>query len=128
MNSIHEQADVQEVSVINKRTLGKMIVKHIGHEGVEENKNLRRLLQTCIDYLQKEKDSFWENASITIYDEDDNMYKIASGKRKHQFICRLINGEPVIREKGVAGSKKPKTTDSGSSHQYYDGWRSCAIC
>lgn len=111
---------MHEVSVINKRNLGKMIVQHIGHEGVEKKQNLRRLLQACIDYLQNEKESFWENASFTIYDEDDNMYKIASGKRKHQFICRLINGEPVIKDKNGGRIMK-------SGRDVHDGPGNCTI-
>ena len=102
--------EVVEVDVINKRHLGKMIVRHIGHEGVEEKPNLRRLLHACIDYLQNENEHFWKNASITIYDEADNMYKIASGTRKHQFICRMKNGEPFIKEKMGSETKKHKTT------------------
>lgn len=117
---VFEQTAVHEVSVINKRNLGKMIVQHIGHEGVEKKQNLRRLLQACIDYLQNEKESFWENASFTIYDEDDNMYKIASGKRKHQFICRLINGEPVIRDKNGGRIMK-------SGRDLNDGPGNCTI-
>ena len=85
--------------VINKRNLGKMIIRLIGHEGVEDKECLRHLLHSCIDFVQKNDGLLWENASITIYDEDDNMYEIASGDRRHKFICRMKNGEPVIIEK-----------------------------
>lgn len=105
------QDKVIEVEEINKRTLGKMIICHVGHEGVDEKPDLRRLLQACIDFLQTEAEGFWKNASITIYDKDANMYKIASGTRKHQFICRMKTGEPVIKEKkSVSEHKKPKST------------------
>lgn len=83
-----------------------MIVRYIGHEGVDEKPGLRRLLQACIDFLRTEAEGFWKNASITIYDEDDEMYKIASGTRKHQFICRMKNGDPFIKEKKSSSEHK----------------------
>lgn len=105
-----------DVEEINKRNLGKMIIRYIGHEGVDEKPGLRRLLQACIDYLQTEAEGVWKNASITIYDDDDDdVYTIASGTRKHQFICSMQNGEPRINEiKPVSGkipkiNKKPST-------------------
>lgn len=130
-----------DVEEINKRNLGKMIVRYIGHEGVDKKPGLRRLLQACIDFLQTEAGGFWKNASITIYDEDDNMYKIASGTRKHQFICRMKNGEPFIKEKkSVSEHKKPKPNHKTStetthdpSHKGHDPSQkgqehSCSIC
>lgn len=103
------QDEEMEVEEINKRNLGKMIVRYVGHEGVDEKPGLRRLLQACIDLLQTEAEGYWKNASITIYDEDDNMYIIASGTRKHQFICCMQNGEPSItKTKSVSMHKKPK--------------------
>lgn len=105
-----------DVEEINKRNLGKMIVRYVGHEGVEEKQGLRRLLQACIDFLQKEAAGIWKNASITIYDEDDNMYTIASGTRKHQFICYMQNGKPFINEiKQVSEHKKPKPNHKPST-------------
>lgn len=99
-----EEMDVEE---INKRNLGKMIVRYIGHEGVDQKRGLRRLLQACIDFLQTEAEGVWKNASITIYDDDDDVYTIASGRRKHQFICSMENGEPCINViKSVSGHKK----------------------
>jgi hypothetical protein len=56
--------------------------------------------------LQTEGAGVWKNASFTLYDEDDDMYKIVSGTRKHQFICRMKNGEPIIREKFATHSHK----------------------
>ena len=101
--------EVLEVDTISKRNLGKMIIRYVGHEGVKEKHDLRRLLQACIDYLQNEAEGFWKNASITIYDDDD-MYKIVSGTKKHQFICRMKNGEPIIIEKSASEYKKHKST------------------
>lgn len=128
------QDELLDVEEINKRNLGKMIVRYIGHEGVDEKPGLRRLLQACIDFLQTEAAGFWKNASITIYDEDDNMYKIASGTRKHQFICRMKNGEPFIKEKkSVSEHKKPKPNHKPSTESTHDPSQkgqdhSCSVC
>lgn len=84
---------------INKRNLGMMIIRHVGHEGSEDKYGLRRLLQTCIDFLPTRTADVWRNASITIYDEDDNMFKIGSGEMKHQYICQMSNGEPYINDR-----------------------------
>lgn len=86
------------VKEINKRNLGKMIIRYVGHEGLEEKAGLRCLLQACIDFLQTEAGGVWKNASITIFDEDFNKYEIASGTKTHQFICRMKNGKPFIKE------------------------------
>jgi hypothetical protein len=56
--------------------------------------------------LQTEGVGVWRNASITIYDEDDDMYKIVSGTKKYQFICRMKNGEPFIKDKFGAHQQK----------------------
>lgn len=93
-----EEVDVKEIT---KRNLGKMMIRFVGNEGVKEKPDLRRLFQACINFLQTDikGGGFWTNASITIYDDDINIYKIASGTRKHQFICRIKSGTPIIFEK-----------------------------
>lgn len=97
------------VKEINKITLGKMQLSYIGNEGVKDKAGLRHLLQACIDFLQTEAAGFWKDASITIYDEDEKMYKIVSGS-KNQFICRMKNGEPFIKDKyGISEPKKPRS-------------------
>lgn len=108
-----------------------MIVRYVGNEGVVEKPGLRRLLQACIEFNQTEAVGFWKNASITIYDEDDNMYKIASGTRKHQFICRMKNGEPFI--KSVLEYRKPKPNHKTSTENTHDPFQkgqdhSCSVC
>lgn len=109
------QDELLEVEEINKRNLGKMIVRFVGHEGIQEKSSLRRLLQACIDFLQTETEDFWKNASITIYDDDDNMYKIVSGTRKHQFICRMKDDEPFLNKKNsFSDHKKPKINHTHS--------------
>lgn len=87
---------------IKKRNFGKMIVRYICHKP-----GLRRLLQARIDFIQTGIKCFWKNASITIYDEDDNMHIIASETRKHQFILRMKNEEPFIKEKDRFRGTKP---------------------
>lgn len=93
-----EEVDVKEIT---KRNLGTMMIRFVGNEGVKEKPDLRRLFQACINFLQTDikGEGFWTNASITIYDDDINIYKIASGTRKHQFICRIKSGTPIIFEK-----------------------------
>ncbi|XP_062569567.1 uncharacterized protein LOC134231575, partial [Saccostrea cucullata] len=101
--------EVFEVDEINKRNLGKMIIRYVGHEGTEAKPGLRKILQTCIDFLQTEAAGVWKNASFTIYDEDDNMYSIASGNKKYRFICGIEDGKPYIKEEmGGPSRKKPK--------------------
>lgn len=90
---------MREVKEINKRVLAMIVICHVGHEGMEDKHGLRRLLQTCIDFLQTKNQEVWKNASITIYDENDNMIKIGSGMMKHQFICQMTNGVPEIFDK-----------------------------
>lgn len=99
---------LQDVLEINKREIGKMIRDYTGNEGSNDNPDLCRLLQTCLDFLQTESKAFWENASFTIYDPEENMYKITSGTRRHQFICRMKNGEPFIMKKKVVSHYIPK--------------------
>lgn len=85
-----------DVNEINERNLERMIGhRYVHDEG--EKPGLHRLVQACIDFFKTQSEEFSKNAFITIYDED-NMYKIASGTKKHQFICRMINGKPYIKD------------------------------
>lgn len=86
-----------------------MIIRCIGHEGVDEKPELRRLLQACIDYLQQETEDVWRSALITVYDNEDNVYKIASGTRHYRFICRMKNEEPFIKSKFESEPKRSKS-------------------
>lgn len=97
--------DMREVGEINKRVLARIITCYVGHEGMDDKRGLRRLLQTCIDFLQTKNPEFWRNASITIYDENDNMINIGSGRMKHQFICQMENGEPKIFNKMLSSDQ-----------------------
>lgn len=87
-----------------------MIVRYVDLEGVQEKPSLRCLLQACIKFQQKKTGGFWKNASITVFDVDKNIYKIVSGTGKHQFICWMENGDPLIKEKTLdSENKKPKS-------------------
>ena len=93
--------EVIEVEVINKRVIGKVMIKYCGHEGTSNDKrtaSLRKLLQAVIDCLQNShKHTNWRNAEVTVYDLDDNSFKIISGQGKHQFVVSDgDNGEPEI--------------------------------
>ena len=93
--------EVIEVEVINKRVIGKVMIKYCGHEGTSNDKrtaSLRKLLQAVIDCLQNShKHTNWHNAEVTVYDLDDNSFKIISGQGKHQFVVSDgDNGEPKI--------------------------------
>lgn len=119
------QEELRTVNEINKRNLGMMIIRQVGHEGSEDKYGLRRLLQTCIDFLPTRTVDVWRNASITIYDEDDNMYKIGSGEMEHQFICQMNNGEPFINDRmsvssGSTYMHRAETTDDPSKQRYME--------
>ena len=109
-----------------------MIVRLIGHEGINEKPDLRRLLQSCIDYLQNETEGVWKNASITIYDGTD-MYAIVSGTGTHEFICSMEDGEPLIDDLSCPGYKRRKTTHMAQVHKsqgvsrYIPSYRGCVI-
>lgn len=108
------------VKEINKLTLGKMQLSYVGNEGVRDKAGLRQLVQACIDILQTEAEGFWKDASITFYDEDEKMYKISSGS-KNEFICRMKNGKPIIKEKhGNSEPKKPKHSYRTSTETSHD--------
>ena len=61
------------MSVISKRTIGKLMVKHCGNEGQEDDPTLvvtlRRILQATITKLDTESEETWKNAEIVIYDQ-----------------------------------------------------------
>lgn len=86
------------VEIITKRTIGRLLVRNVGNEGYEGKEYLRRLFQAVIDYLQKEPPNVWTDASITIYDDvETNMYKVTSGNGKYQFVCSMMDDEPLMR-------------------------------
>ncbi|XP_069104841.1 uncharacterized protein [Argopecten irradians] len=80
--------DVIQIKNFNKRAIGRIIIKQCGNEGCidnDEKTSMRRLLQEVIDYLPKQSNRVWENATVTIYDINGNTLKITSGKGGNQF-------------------------------------------
>ena len=78
-----------EVSSISKIHIGKVIVKTCGNEGSEDSEgkaNMRRLLQSTIEYLEKEKEKVWVNAEVTVYDDYGNTIIMVSGSGRCKFI------------------------------------------
>ncbi|CAC5391536.1 unnamed protein product [Mytilus coruscus] len=78
------------VEVINKRVLGTLIIQYIGNEGAEvdaRKHSLRKLFQATIDYIQTHSvPDIWENSTVTVYDSEDNTFKIKSDNRKNKFM------------------------------------------
>lgn len=93
--------EVVHTKVITKRVIGKLIVKYVGNEGSDvdaRKKGLRKLFQATVDYIQTHAvPDIWENATVTVYDAEDNTFKIESGNGKHKFIVTEKNGEPTIK-------------------------------
>lgn len=102
VNSVRKEYldETINVPVINKRVLGKAIIKYIGNEGseVDERKQeLRRSLQAAIDYIQThEVEGIWENATMTVYDSACNKFEFISGKGKNTFLVNYVRNEPKI--------------------------------
>lgn len=121
------------VEEINKRNIAKMIIVNVGNEGRPEKHGLRRLLQACTDFVQTKGGDIWKNASITIYDEDDNMHKIQSGNMKYQFICQMTDGEPSVDDKMstsnyvVGISTKKSSNNRGLLSSGLERLRNCQI-
>ena len=93
--------EIIEVKVINKRVIGRVMIKYCGNEGTSNDKratSLRKLLQRVIDCLQStQKHTNWCNAEVTVYDLDDNSFRIISGQGKHLFVVSEgDNGEAEI--------------------------------
>lgn len=93
---INHLNEVIEVKEINKRTIGRAIIKYIGNEGTNidtKKEGLRKLLQATIDYIQLHpSESVWTNAKVTVYDLEDNQFVFISGNGKHRFIVNEERG------------------------------------
>lgn len=75
------------------------MVKYCGNEGAEHDertRSLRKLLQAVIDYIQNNPRINWHNAEVTVYDIDDNSFRIISGEGKHQY---------VVTDDGMGGAE-----------------------
>ncbi|XP_071098278.1 uncharacterized protein [Haliotis cracherodii] len=80
------------VEEINKRSLGKLIVRVVGHEGWENSKAeqvLRRQIQSCITNIDNYSPDTWTDARVTFLGMDGSAYVIQSGNGKREFIVRL---------------------------------------
>ncbi|XP_077980580.1 uncharacterized protein LOC144435820 [Glandiceps talaboti] len=86
-----------EYDEINKRTIGKFIIKCCGNEGLgdEEDNRLRRLLQGAISHLEKEKPDVWKNAELTVYDKYANCYTMKAGMGQYKFLVHLDGRDEI---------------------------------
>lgn len=105
------------VEVINKRVIGRLIIKYIGNEGTEVDARkyiLRKLFQATIDYIQNHSvPGIWENSIVTVYDSEDNTFKIKSGNGKNKFMVTEKRSEPIIKYTVNNKLKELKDTNQG---------------
>jgi hypothetical protein len=87
------------VELINKRTIGKLIVKHCGNEGQTDDPSLvvslRQILQATITKLDTENEETWSNAEIVIYDQTGKDFCIRSGKAENKFVIQLDERDEI---------------------------------
>jgi hypothetical protein len=87
------------VPVISKRTIGKLMVKHCGNEGQQDDPTLvvtlRRILQATITKLDTESEETWKNAEIVIYDQQGNDFCIRSGNFVNKFVVQLDEKDEI---------------------------------
>lgn len=85
---------------INKRSIGRAIIKFCGNEGTVNDNNkaaLRRLLQAVISHLEEEKIHTWKNADVKIYDDEFDVYSIRAGNGRVVFLASLDGmGNPKV--------------------------------
>lgn len=65
--------------------------------------NMRRLLQSTIEYLETEKKEVWLNAEVTVFDDFGNTIIMVSGGGRHKFTVSN-NGN---NETEVVNTKRP---------------------
>ncbi|XP_071096868.1 uncharacterized protein [Haliotis cracherodii] len=102
MKSAHEPSVLLEVEDVNKRTLGKLIIKTVGHEGTdtdEEGTYLRRQIQACISNLEHHKPALWKDARVSFYGLQGHEYVIQSGGGRHRFVVFLDAKDEVTLTK-----------------------------
>lgn len=111
------------VKVINKRVLGRLIIKYIGNEGadVDDRKaGLRKLFQATIDYIQTHMVThIWENATVTVYDLTDNAFKISSGNGINHFLVTENKGKPTVTYTVNNQPKELNTSDEQSNWKWF---------
>ena len=64
---------------------------------------MRRLLQSTIEYLEKEKDKVWVDAEVTVFDDYGNTVIMVSGRGKFKFIVNK-NGKNEVE---VINTERP---------------------
>ena len=99
---------------INKRTLGKAIIKFCGHEGTENDQNkkvLRRLLQAAISHVELEAADMWRNAEVKIYDDNFDVYSIKAGHGQKVF---MVSMDEKDEPKVVKTKQKKVNTGTGN--------------
>lgn len=96
-----QQTFIIQCDEINKRSLGKAIVKFCGNEGTENDQNkavLRRLLQAAISHVELEATHKWRNAEVKIYDDNFDVYSLRAGQYGHRVFMVSMdeNDEPKV--------------------------------
>ncbi|KAH3775803.1 hypothetical protein DPMN_177209 [Dreissena polymorpha] len=99
--SLNCEQNTYKCSEINKRLVGKVILRFCGNEASTNKQDLRRLLQALISYIPEANKRIWNSAEITIFDDDLNQYTIVSGNGDNKFIISFDEkGHPqVLKEK-----------------------------
>ncbi|XP_048245441.1 uncharacterized protein LOC124123685 isoform X1 [Haliotis rufescens] len=101
-SSAHAPTVLLQVQEVNKRTLGKLIIKTVGHEGTEtdeEGTYLRRQIQACISNLEHHKPALWKDARVSFYGLQGHEYVIQSGGGRHRFVVFLDAKDEVTLTK-----------------------------
>ncbi|XP_048245355.1 uncharacterized protein LOC125376908 [Haliotis rufescens] len=91
-SSAHAPTVLLQVQEVNKRTLGKLIIKTVGHEGTETDEKgtyLRRQIQVCISYLEHYKPAVWRDATVTFIGLQGHEFVISSGRGRYRFMVHL---------------------------------------
>lgn len=106
-----------KVDEINKRSIGKAIIKFCGNEGTQNDKNkatLRRLMQATISYTEKENSDVWKNAEVKMYDDNCDVYSILAGDGKTKFIASFDGlGTPRVIKSQNAGTMETHSNWQG---------------
>ena len=94
------------VTEINKRSIGKVIIKWCGNEGTEDNEEqayLRRLLQHVITFVEKnEEKENWKKVVVSIHNIDGFEYHViadAGAEQKGQQSQNRPNNKLIIQSK-----------------------------
>ncbi|KAI8487796.1 hypothetical protein Bbelb_345340 [Branchiostoma belcheri] len=87
--------EVMTVEEINKRQLGKLIIKYCGHEGTTDNEqtaSIRKLLQRAITNLEPQQEQYpgvWRDAELKFFDLYGKGYLVKSGEGSVKFVAQI---------------------------------------